>query len=225
ETAPTPISGGADIPDDLDNLFINPSFEGATRTVEFGEVSVFEGWEPFYCDTPYTPDKCDAPRAGNGNPPDLKMGRPEYKSSETAGRVFSGETAQQWFCFYRTCQAGVYQTVDTSPGATCEVTAYVQSWSSNTGGLTSDLITYDEKINSTWFIKVALDGGTNAFSEDVLSSRGFSYWDNIYDQYALISFQFEATDALTTVFFENLRIWPVANNDNYLDDVSIRCSE
>ena len=77
------------------------------RGVIFGEVNVYEGWEPFYCDQPYTPTRCPAERIGSGNPPGLLMGRPEYKPTDIANRVHSGATAQQWFCFFRTCRAGV----------------------------------------------------------------------------------------------------------------------
>ena len=177
----------------------------------------------FYCDEPYTPEKCPAPRQGSGNPSDLMMGRPEYKPTDLATRVNSGDTAQQWFCFYRTCNAGVYQTVDTIPGALCEAGAYVQSWSTSSGSPTSDLDTYDQRINSNWYIIVDPSGGTNAFANGLLESRVFGYDDGIYDQYVKIGFTFTATGTKTTVFFGNLRIWPISNNDNYIDDAYVRC--
>ncbi len=222
---PTPIVPDVTIPDNAPNRFTNPGFEGSTRPVVFGEINVFEGWEPFYCDQPYTPEKCPAPRQGSGNPPGLMMGRPEYKPTDIANRVRRGETAQQWFCFWRTCRAGVFQTIDTTPGAVCETGAYVQSWSANGTGYTSDLQTADQRANSTWFIRVDQSGGSNAFAEGVLVSRGFGYADGIYDRYVKISYIFRATGSRTTIFFDNLRLWPIANNDNYIDEAYVRCTE
>ncbi len=222
---PTPIVPVVTVPANAPNLLTNPGFEGSVRPVIFGEVNVYENWEPFYCDEPYTTSKCPALRQGSGNPPGLQMGRPEYKPTDIGNRVRSGLTAQQWFCFWRTCDAGVFQTVSTTPGAVCEAGAYVQSWSANGTGFTSDLQTADQRANSTWFVRVDSTGGTNAFANSVLTSRGFGYGDGIYDKYVRISYTFTATSTQATVFFENLRIWPIANNDNYIDDAYVRCTK
>jgi hypothetical protein len=225
EESPTPIVPVVTVPADRPNLFANPDFEGAARSVTFSEVNVLPSWEPFYCDQPYTAEKCPALRQGTGNPEGLVMGRPDYKPTDLPHRVHGGDTAQQWFCFFRACRAGVFQTVATTPGATCETGAYVQSWSANGTGYTSDLLTQDQRANSTWFVRVDLGGNTNAFADGVQISRGFGYGDGIYDQYVLISYTFTATGSRTTVFFENLRLWPIANNDNYIDDAYIRCTQ
>jgi len=222
---PTQIVGPVVIPSNASNLVTNSSFTGQVRPVIFGEVNVFESWEPFYCDQPYTQQKCPAPRQGSGNPPGLMMGRPEYKPTDVANRVHSGKTAQQWFCFWRTCDAGIFQTVTTTPGAVCVAGAFVQSWSANGTGFTSDLQTADQRANSTWFIRVDPTGGTSAFANSILISRGFGYGDGIYDKYVEISYQFAATSNKATVFFENLRLWPISNNDNYIDDVYVRCTK
>ncbi len=214
------------------NRLNNPGFEGDVRPVIFGEVKIFEGWEPFYCDEPYTPNKCAAPKpcapgqTTSCNPvnefPFMK--RPEYKSTKLDYRVHSGSTAQQWFCFAATCQAGVFQTFSTSPGEICEVGAYVQSWANFDSDLASDgLDTQDGKDTSQWYIKVDPTGGTYAFANGILVSRVFNYDDGHYDKYVKISFVFTATSTSATVFFENLRIWPVLNNDNYIDDAYAHC--
>ena len=224
---PTPRVAGT-VPADAPNLLVNPGFEGSTRPVLFGEINVFEGWQPFYCDEPYTSSKCPAPRQGSGNPEGLTMGRPEFKSTDIPNRVHGGQTAQQWFCFFRSCRAGVYQTIETTPGALCEAGAYVQSWSAaswlgSNGPYTSDIATQDDRDNSLWFIRVDLSGGDFAFDDGVLISRAFGYADGTYDQYALIRYTFTATGRQTTVFFENLRLWPLAHNDSYIDDAYVRC--
>lgn len=221
---------GSDItPDSSGNRLDNPSFSGATRGVIFGEINVFEDWEPFYCDQPYTSSRCPIPRpcppgqTQRCNPPELFMGRPEFKPTNLAARVRSG-TAQQWFCFFRTCRAGVFQTFDTQAGQKCEVAAYVQSWSNFDSDPESDgLDTEDGRDNSQWFIKVDPTGGTNAFGSNVIVSRAFTHDDGHYDKYVKIRMTFTAQGNRATVFFENLRIWPIENNDNYIDDAYAHC--
>lgn len=224
QPSPTPLVSNATVSPNAPNLLTNPGFEGNVRSVAFPDVNVFANWEPFYCDEPYTAAKCPAPRQGTGNPEGLMMGRPEYQSTTLNKRVHGGSTAQQWFCFWRSCDAGVYQTVNTTAGAVCEVGAYIQSWSANGTGYLSDLQTADQRANSTWFIRVDPTGGTNAFASHVLVSRGFGYADGIYDKYMLIKYVFTTAGPKTTVFFENIRLWPISNNDNFLDDGYVRCN-
>jgi len=218
------------------NRLSNPGFEGQTRPVIFGEVNVFTDWEPFYCDVPYSLEPCPAKRRDTSSParpsynePDLLMGRPEYKIANVEGRYHGGISAQQWFCFFRVCQAGVYQQIDTKVGERCEVSAYVQTWSANdsrgTNGTlyTSDKATQDDQDNSVWRIRVDPNGGTYAFSPDVLVSRDFTYADGHYDKFIQIRATFTATSNHATIFFENLRIWPFTHNDSYIDDAAVQC--
>jgi hypothetical protein len=228
------------VPASAPNRLANPGFEGRVRAVRFGEVNVFESWWPFYCDNITVPGGCPALRIGSGNPPGLMMGRPEYKPTNVGNRVHGGATAQQWFCFFRTCRAGVYQTFDTTPGALCEVGAYVQSWSTGNADITgwrSQLTTADDRANSTWQIIVDPNGGTNPFGGGLLTSGTFGYdyepstgynrahgGQGVYDQYVPISFTFMATGQRATVFFQDTRLWPVPNNDSYIDDAWARCT-
>ncbi|MBN1122354.1 MAG: LysM peptidoglycan-binding domain-containing protein [Anaerolineae bacterium] len=223
---PTPIVQDVEIPSDAPNLLDNPGFEGSVRSVDFDSVQVFDGWQPFYCAQPYTSEKCAALRQGAGNPEGLLMSRPVYKSTNTTYHVHGGTTAQQWSCSYSACRGGVYQIIETVPGASCEVGAYVQSLSTNSSGITSDLLTADDRDNSTWYIRVDLSGGESAFTtgDNLLISRGFGYIDGTYDRFAKIGFTFTATDDETAVYFENLRLWPLARNRSYLDDAYVRCS-
>jgi LysM repeat protein len=240
---PSPTLTPADVvPVSAPNRLLNPSFEGGVRAVRFGEVNVFESWWPFYCDNTTVPGGCPALRIGpDENPPGLMMGRPEYKPTNVSNRVHSGATAQQWFCFSRVCRAGVYQTFDTTPGALCEVGAYVQSWSTSNASVTgwhSQLTTQDDRDNATWQIVVDLNGGTNPFTGgNLLTSGTFGYdyepqsgynrahgGHGVYDQYVPIHFTFIATGSRTTVFFQDTRLWPVTNNDSYIDDAWARCT-
>lgn len=222
---PTPFAPSATVPPNAPNLLTNPGFEGQAQSVGFDDVLVLNGWQPFYCDQPYTAEKCPALRLGSGNPVNLLMGRPAFQPTNEAGKVNSGTTAQQWSCTWRACRGGVYQTVQTTPGALCEAGAFVQSWSTDDVlSFASDLVTRDDRDNSTWFIIVDPTGGTNAYANGLLVSRGFGYDDGIYDQYVPISYLFTATGSQVTVFFENLRLWPITNNVNYIDDAYLRCA-
>jgi len=240
-STPSPTLTPANIvPESATNRLLNPDFEGRTRAVRFGEVNVFEEWLPFYCDNITVPGGCPALRIGTGNPPGLMMGRPEYKPTNVSNRVYSGATAQQWFCFSRPCRAGVYQTFNTTPGAICEVGAYIQSWSTNdstASGWRSQLTTQDERDNSTWQILVDPNGGANPFASGVLGSATFGYTyeptanynrnhggHGVYDQYVPISYTFIAAGTRATVFFQDTRLWPVENNDSYIDDAWARCT-
>jgi hypothetical protein len=153
------------------------------------------------------------------------MGRPEFKPSDVANRV-AGQTAQR-FCFYRVPSRNF--RFETTPGHTCEVSAWVQTWSasSTTGtdgqNFTSTTATADDRANSTWFIKVDPTGGTYAFGPGVLISQPFTYDFGHYDKYIQIRFTFTAASNQATVFFENLRLWPFPFNDSYIDDAAVRC--
>jgi hypothetical protein len=149
--------------------------------------------------------------------------------------VHSGATAQHWLCPFNACRAGVYQTFPTAPGEVCEVGAWVQSWSAfhgygidEDGNLTrpylSELDTQDARDSAIWRIRIDPSGGGQAWADHVLVSRAFGYEEGIYDQYVKISFTFTATGDRATVFFENLRLWPLPHNDNYIDDAYAYCS-
>lgn len=224
---PTPIVSGTVVPVDATNRLQNPGFETDTHTVGgFTDVKVVNGWEPFYCDKPYTTDYCPALRIGSGNQAGAVMARPSYDKTTTNFRVHGGSAAQSWSCPYVSCRAGVYQTVDTVAGSTCEAGAYVQSWGNNDPtSFTSQLVTLDDRANSTWTIRVDPTGATQAFANGLPASRGFGYDDGVYDKYALISYTFTATTTQVTVFFEDLRLWGFANNSSFIDDAYVRCTQ
>lgn len=230
---PTQIMPDIIIPEDTPNLLRNPGFEGEYATTEYWSDAegmyikhlTASGWIPYYCDQPYTPEKCPALRQGDGNPEGLLMGRPEFKLTEIANRVHGGERAQQWFCAMRACRAGVYTTVETVPGQVCEVSVWVQTWSADGAGYPyiSDVSTQDARDNSIWLIRVSPTGDTWAFADENLVSRAFGYEDGHYDQFVEISYRFVAQSITTGVFIENLRLWPIGNNDSYVDDARVRC--
>lgn len=229
---PTQIVGPGDvfIPEDAPNRLTNGGFEGGTRLIEPGGM-VINAWEIFYCDIPYTKEKCPARRRGSGNPLDLLMATPEWKPVNGdlyPGRVFSGKQSLSFFGFQRAIDAGIYQTINTNPGETCEASIWVQTWSANsevgTDGIAwhSDFATQDQKDNSTWYIRIDPAGGTNAFRPDLVTTE-FKFPAVPYDQWTEIRTRFVASGSRTTVFYGNYRLWPLVHNDNYVDMARVRC--
>lgn len=224
----------ATVPPSAGNLLRNAGFEfpyNYVRNADGHSHLLPANWQSFYCDgcPALRRDTQSPPRAGF-NEPGLLMGRPEYKSASyqgTAGKEWrEGATAAQWFCFSRTCDAGVYQTITVPPGATCTASAYVRSWSNYDSDIASELGTADDRANATWFILVHPSGGSDWKAKEVLVSRAFGYSDGIYDAWAQISFTFNVPAGSTqvTLFFENVRLWPIPNNDNYIDSAAVRCN-
>lgn len=232
------------------NLFVNPSFEGGATIyawaggLQLPEVAVVNGWSPLFCDFPYRSTACPALFQGDKNPEGLLMGRPEMRNTDISSRVHSGAGAQYWFCFWRACDAGVYQTVNTAVGETCTVSAYVMSWSrfywdnklSNADNFLSQFLNDDSYSNSLWRIGVNLNGGTSAYGSSVLNSPWYSLPRSItsingepiavldhYDKFALLTYTFTAQSERTTIFIRNLRLFPANFNDNSIDDASIVC--
>lgn len=218
------------------NLIQNPGFEGAYVLRNGGPVA--EQWLNFYCDPPYTPNKCLAPR--QENQPGLEMGLAEWKPSKVTSRVHSGDYAQQWFGAARVVDGGILQTVDTPAGSDCIFGAWVQTWSANgeqgrvywngyTGRwevsadyYSSDVATEDDRANSVFMLGYAAGENVYAYGPGV-NWVSFGYDSGHYDHYVYVSTPFEATSARTTIYIRNTRLWPIGHNDSYVDDVVVRC--
>jgi hypothetical protein len=228
------------------NLLRNAGFEAPFPDTQYGTYNhqVAYGWWPFFCSSGYMSlrdSDCPALRRDSRSParpgfndPWLLFGRPEYKPSGCcAGRYRSGRDAQQMFSFQRVHNGGVCQTTSTIAGAVYEAGAYVQTWSANgntgTDGVpfTSDIRTTDDRANSVWFIRAVAGGSVDnrqidVFAPGALVSRAFDFADGHYDHFAPIRFTFQATADLTTVCFQNVRLYPVVHNDAYTDDAWLR---
>lgn len=230
-----------------ENLLINPGFEGQYAMVRYWselegmyiEHFMAPGWDAFYCNIPYTPENCPALRrcdpavdfpcsagiAPTGyNPPDLMMGRPEYRPINMV-QPYSGENAQQFFLFDRCGEMGVYQTFPTTPGETYVVGAMIREWWNKDGDAQSDVETEDDAAGSVWRIFVDTSGGTFAFADEVIASPPLDIPEDAWVDYGIYegeryqyTLEFVANSYNATVFFHNLRLWPIGNNDSYIDD-------
>jgi hypothetical protein len=206
------------VPTQSPNLFRNGEFEApyVNKLHPDGNYHIVaDGWSGFYC------DECDASLLNNPEE-GLLMGRPEYKPAAAngqAGRDWrSGRNGQQWFCFFRVCQAGVYQTVSVAGGSTCEVSAWVRSWANSDDDPSSD----GDFYTSEWWIRIDPLGGTFWDADHVRRSPTFG---GSYDTWTLIEWEFTTpkNSNKVTVFFENTRKWAIPNNDSYIDAATLRC--
>jgi hypothetical protein len=205
------------------NLFKNGEFEFPFAFVNFLHPDGYfhivpEFWQAWYC------DGCDALAQGQGNPDDLLMGRPEYKPAAAAQGPFgrdwySGRNGVTWFCFSRVCQGGLQQTITVPAGSYCELTAMYKSWSNNDDVEGSD----GDYHNSQWHVRIALYGNTDW--ENTIDQVRSEKFEPSYDTWSKMEFSFQVPkdSARVTIYFENLRKWPVGNNDNYLDQAVLRC--
>jgi hypothetical protein len=228
---PTPIVG-TPVPVSQ-NLFANPEFNGGDRPVVGGHL--VWGWDNYGCNREFIGHQCLAPRQGTGNPIGLEMRLPEWKTSTEAEDPFRQkssegfDTSAQWFTFRGTSHAGIYQVVNTIPGVPCIAGASVMSWSDN--GVTGDahqswLDTQDNVDNSSWQILTQNGGSSDAFTPAMQAQRETApVFGNTYDHFEEIAVGFTPTSFQTTIFFENVRLWPFDSNDNYVDDAWMYCGD
>ena len=196
------------------NLLFNPSFEGNyTAYIPQGghpdcpagicqTAQMAAGWTPFW----RSHDSGDDPWI-------YRM--PEYKPAELnippPPRVRTGERAQQYFTFYSTHAAGVYQRVSVEIGRQYCFSIWGHSWSSNDDNpFTSD---------NTLLQKVGIDpsGGTSWESSNIIWSSPKEQY-NEYGQFYVCG---TAQTNELTVFVFSEPIWAAKHNDVYWDDAEL----
>lgn len=173
----------------------NGDFEGDFRNVgDIGEVSVAEGWEPWW----HTDDT-----------------RPEYKRATVevdARRIHGGNAAQQWFNNLATHTAGIYQRVeDIQPGAKLTFSAWVQAFSSSKDDFSHSQGRYRMRIGIDSY------GSVDPESPDIVWSDG---GDSVqpYDAYVKLAVQTTAKSDRCTVFIWGQAEWAIKHNNGYVDD-------
>jgi hypothetical protein len=200
------------------NLIHNPYFTGGFSSHFWPEINVVEGHQPFYLDYPYSPNGpvdapmlCEDGQTEHCNPQGLKQRRPEYKECQGVDFLIGG--CQQWFCFFGTCEAGLFFDIMTERGKSYNFGAIVRQWYNKDNDIESDIETDDDKICCFWSLGVGKEGDEKSFSED-------TYWSPAifteFDKWVLIEWQFIANGDTTRLFVRNTRNWPVGNNDNYI---------
>jgi LysM repeat protein len=184
------------------NLLQNPSFEG-DYYAWFGisEVQVAHGW------TPWWRSRTDA------DPPAYYF-QPEYKQANGyiyPNRVHNGAAAQQWFTFFASHQAGMYQQVfNVSPGVRYRFTIWAQVWSSADD---DPNVSVDPAYPN---LRVGIDptGNWDPWASTVIWSGAYAY----YDSWGQLAIEAVAQNDVITVFMRSEPNFPVKHNDMYWDD-------
>jgi LysM repeat protein len=184
------------------NLLKNPGFEGGFfHWSGINEIYVAHDWTPWW-------------RTRTDADPPATYFTPEYKKADGyvyPNRVHSGAAAQQWFTFYSTHQAGMYQQVfGVTPGVRYRFTIWAQVWSSTQD---DPLVSFDPAYPN---LQIGIDptGNWSAWDSDVVWSGRVAF----YDTWGQLSVEAVAQNDIITVFMRSEPNFSVKHNDMYWDD-------
>ena len=202
------------------NYLTNPSFEGAYSdfiplvdyqkdACKLGVCTTAQmpgGWLPFW--KPQT----DADPDWRNRMPEYKPVCP-YEPCPFTERLKDGAQALQYFTFFGTHEAGVFQKVDNIPAnQALRFSVWGLAWSTNDDSPTSD---FPSPVN----MRIGIDptGGTNPYSPSVIWS-GFA---NPYDAYQPFEVTAQAQGTTVTVFMWSAPTEQRKHNDIYWDGASL----
>ncbi|MBN1399911.1 MAG: hypothetical protein JXA74_03680 [Anaerolineae bacterium] len=184
------------------NVAPNPSFEEGFTERGAGEVTVANGWQPFWQDGP-----------------DQESGfnrRPEFKPEDGLrfgrDRIHDGNWGQKWYTVYATHHGGIYQQVNVPAGAVVTLSAWAQAWSSSKD---------DSKVSNdgVYELSVGIDptGGTDFSSPNVV----WSGRNGTLDQWVELKVQAKAQAGQVTIYLRGDAGYRLKHNDAYFDDVCL----
>ena len=187
------------------NLLENPGFEGPFYAWSgMNEVHVAHGWTPWW-------------RYRNESDQEAYFFKPEYKQANGwiyPNRVHGGASAQQWFTFFATHQAGLYQQVfNVRPGTGYRFTVWAQVWSSTE----DDASVSRNPAYPNMQVGIDPTGGRNAWAGTVVWSGTYAF----YDSWGQLAIEAVAQNDVITVFMRSDPHWPVKHNDFYWDDAAL----
>ena len=193
-----------------ENLLRNPGFEGGYFAWNgIPEVQVAHDWTPWWVE--------DVNR-------DPRWHRPEWKQAQAAffpNRVRSGGAAQQWFTFYASHYAGMYQQVfNVTPGQTYRFSVWVQVWSS----LEDNAYQSVSPANPHFQIGIEPNGVAVPGLAWPPGSVIWSYeapMDQAVDGWAYMSVDAVAQNETITVYLRTNPDFANKHNDMYIDDASL----
>lgn len=195
-----------------DNLLRNPSFEGpySAWLPQYGTAQMAADWTPWWVED-------------GGRTP--VWAQPEYKPAERflyPQRVFHGDRAQQYFTFFKSHYAGMYQQVfNVSPGANYRFTIWVQVWSS----LDDDPNRSNTPSNPRLHIGIDPTGaawpGAVGSAPPTVVWAGEAPMDCIIDQWCPLSVEVTAQNSTITVYVRSSPDFANKHNDLYFDNASL----
>ena len=182
------------------NVLLNPSFEEGFSARGSGEVTVANGWHPWYQDGPGQED-------GYNRRPEYQ---PEDASRHTMRRIHSGNYAQKYFNSFATHNAGIFQQVQVAVGSKLTFSIWVQAWSSEDPN--PDAV----KNPGNYRVSIGIDptGGTNALSSSVVWTEPRME----YNTWMHLEVQSVAQAGTVTVFTRGNPEFRNRFNDSYWDD-------
>ncbi|MBC7235460.1 MAG: hypothetical protein H5T69_06425 [Chloroflexi bacterium] len=193
------ISALADCPG---NVAINAGFEEGFSERGAGEVTVANGWQPFWQDGP--------------NQKEGYNRRPEYKGEDASRfgrrRVRSGNWSQKMFNTYATHHAGLWQQISVPAGSVVTLSAWGQAWSSE-----ADDPAISKKGQYQMSVGIDPTGGTDFNSPNVVWSPRSS----ALDQWVELKVQARAQAGTVTLYLRGDAEWRMKHNDVYFDDVCV----
>lgn len=185
------------------NVLLNPSFEDGFSDRGAGQVTVANGWQPWYQDGPRQSE-------GYNKRPEYK---PENAAIHTMRRIHSGNWAQKFFSTYATHNAGILQQVQVSVGSKLTFSAWVQAWSSQDPNP-------DQVVSpGNYRVSVGIDptGGTDGTSANVIWSEPRME----YNTWLHLEIQAVAKAGTVTVFCRGSSEFRTNFNDSYWDDACL----
>jgi len=187
------------------NVLRNPGFEEGFSERGAGEVTVANGWEPFWQQGPI-----------NIGGHDCGGKRPEYKGEDGGRfgylRIHDGNWAQKWFNTHAHHNAGVYQQVNVANGSKLSLSAWAQAWSSSEDDP-------NRSDNGAYTMKVGIDptGGTDPNSGNIVWSEP----NGTLDAWVELKVSTTARAGTVTVFLHGEPTWCTKHNDVYYDDACL----
>lgn len=185
------------------NVLVNPGFEDGFSDRGSGEVTVANGWTPWWQDGPNQ-------EKGFFRRPEFK---PEDANKHSRRRIRNGNFAQKVFTTFSTHNAGLYQQVQVPVGSKLTFSAWVQAWSSTE----PDPSTYKDPGNYHVYVGIDPTGGTDFRSPNVIWSPGRME----YNTWMQLSVEATATAGTVTVFLRGESEFRVQFNDSYWEDACL----
>jgi hypothetical protein len=144
---------------------------------------------------------------------------PEYKAGQTIHtdpmRVRSGTASQAYFTFWHTHEAGFYQQINVTAGATYCYSVWAHSWSAE-----DDDNAYTGPMVGNLRQRVGIDpsGGTSWQSSEILWGA-LRVQADFYEPFVVTATA--QTDTMTVYAYSQAE-WAVKHNDTYWDDANLR---
>jgi len=185
------------------NALVNPGFEEGFTDRGAGEVSIANGWFPWWQDGPGQAE-------GHNRRPEYK---PEDANRYGTRRIRSGTFAQKQFNTYSTHHAGLYQQVQVAVASKLTFSCWVQVWSSQH----HDPDSIVDPGNYRAYVGIDPTGGTDWSSPNVVWSEPHME----YNTWIRPEVQAVAKAGTITVFVRGQPEYRVKFNDSYWDDACL----